>query len=361
MKMQLKRLGWNDSLAREFDERPERDLLPARVVREHRRIYDVWCEIGELGAEVSGRYMKEAAGRSDFPAVGDWVAIRPPPAEGRATIHRRLARRSRFLRKVAGTVSEAQVLAANVDAVFLVSGLDREFNLRRIERYVTLGIDCGASPVIVLNKADLCEDVDLRVRQVTGIAPDVPVLPASADLGTGVEALIEHLGPGRTGAFLGSSGVGKSTLINRLLGEERLETRAVREADNKGRHTTTHRELIPLPGERGLVIDTPGLREIQLWGVEEDLRGGFADLEELAGGCRFRDCRHGGEPGCAVQQALGEGTLDVGRYESYLDQRRELAHLDRKVNERAGKAERDRWRRITISQRKARRFRERGA
>jgi ribosome biogenesis GTPase len=239
-----------------------------------------------------------------------------------------------------------------VDIAFLVTGLDGNFRLRRIERYVTLAEESGAEPVVVLSKADLADDVFLRIRQAEGAAPLCPVLAVSAVDGTGLAALAGWLGPGRTGAFLGSSGVGKSTLVNRLLGEERLATKEVRADDDRGRHTTTRRELIVLPGDCGVVIDTPGMREIQLRGDESSLAGSFAEVEAFAAGCRFRDCRHEDEPGCAVHRALADGDLDPDRYESYVEQRRELAYQERRRDDRLRRAEEDRWRRIAIWRRK---------
>ncbi|MFZ5981907.1 MAG: ribosome small subunit-dependent GTPase A [Candidatus Zixiibacteriota bacterium] len=332
--MKIEDLGWDIFFRSNFEKIRQEGLVPARVSLEHKNIYQVMSEAGEYLAEVSGRYRHETESRADFPAVGDWVAITPRPNEGRATIHRLLPRKSGFSRKAVlsggmpdtGGRTDEQVLAANIDTVFLVSGLDGDYNLRRMERYITVAWDSGAVPIIVLNKSDLCENLDEVVEEVEGVAIGVPVLALSAAVNTGMEQLAGHLTPGKTAAFLGSSGVGKSTIINRLLGEEKMKTSAVSEYDQRGRHTTTHRELILLPGG-GIVIDTPGMRELQLWTDDEGLSRTFPDVEALVEKCRFRDCTHGSEPGCAVKKALADGTLDAGRYQNYLKLQKELKHL----------------------------------
>ena len=353
--MQLRRIGWNHQHAELFSSQFEYPLQPARVAREDRGRFLVLSDLGEARAQVSGRLRHTS---TDRPAVGDWVAVRVSDQETRATIHGILPRKTVFARTAAGRTSETQVLAANIDVVFLVTDLDGDFNLRRLERYLTLAHQTGAEPVIVLNKMDLEGDLDLRVRQVEGIAMTEPIRAVSAKTGAGLDALKHHLGPGRTGAFLGSSGVGKSTLVNRLLKEERLVTREVRADDGRGRHTTTHRELFLLPGDDGIVIDTPGLREIQLTGV--DLGGSFPDVEDLARECHYRDCRHEGEPGCGVQRALEVGAFDPARFESYLEQRRELAYQERRRDQRARQEEEGRWRSIAMWHRKLKKHRPKG-
>lgn len=330
--MTLQELGWQSFFQEAFDDLAEADLFPARVTRQDRHHYVVLGEAGAYSATVSGKMREATRTRADFPAVGDWVAARPVPGEDVAVIHALLPRKSRFSRKVAGGTTEEQVVAANVDTVFLVSGLDHDFNLRRIERYVTLAWNSGATPVIVLNKADLCDDLDGRLVAVEAVAMGIDVLTVSAVSGEGLDALRVYLSPGATVAFLGSSGVGKSTLVNGLLGSARMKTHAVREDDSRGRHTTTFRELVPVPGG-GVVIDTPGMRELQLWADEESLQGAFADVEALAEGCRFRDCAHETEPGCAVREALESGELDPGRFQGYQKLKRELAYLARRKSE----------------------------
>jgi ribosome biogenesis GTPase len=326
----LRALGWDDAFAAAFAPYAER-CVPGRVTLEHQKIYRVSTADGEILARVRGRLRHLAERRDRFPAVGDWVAVQPGAgAADEGAIDALLPRRSRFSRKVAGETTEEQVVAANIDTVFLVSGLDHDFNLRRIERYLTTAWNGGARPVIVLNKADLVDDIGTVVREVETVASGAPILAVSSKRGEGVEGLLAFLGPGQTGAFLGSSGVGKSTLINRLRGDERQRTAEVRASDSRGRHTTTHRELLELPGG-GLLIDTPGMREVQLW--EGSLDDAFADIHALAAGCHFRDCRHTTEPRCAVAVAAGNGGLDPARLASFQQLQRELDAQARRQDE----------------------------
>ncbi len=332
--MDLKEFGWDEGFAAAFEPDAAAGFVPARVIKQQRDLSALIGSGGELEACVAGRFRHQARGLADFPAVGDWVAI-ANPGDGRAVIQAVLPRRSAFVRKVAGEVIEAQVAAANVDTVFLVSGLDGDFNLRRIERYLTTAWTSGASPVIVLNKSDLRDDLPDVIGAVGLVAPGVPVLALSA-LGAGsLETLRPYLVPRKTVALLGSSGVGKSTLVNRLLGEERLATAPVSDAEEgRGRHTTTTRELVRLPGGT-LLIDTPGMRELQLWADDDGLDRTFDEIDRLAAGCRFRDCRHEQEPGCAVRSAVEAGTLDARRLASYLKLRRELGFLEVKRDVKA--------------------------
>jgi len=327
-------LGWTEADAEHFAPHADRGLVAGRVILEHTHIYTVRTATAEILARIAGRLRHRAAGRRDYPAVGDWVAVDPAPAHGRATIHAVLPRRSAFSRKAAGGRTDEQVVAANIDTVFLVAGLDGDFNLRRLERYALLAGDSGADVVIVLNKADVCHDVAGAVAGAAAVAPSTMVAAVSARTRGGLDALTPHLRPGRTVAFLGSSGVGKSTIINALLGQALLPTREVRARDGRGQHASTSRQLVVLPGG-ALVIDTPGMRELQLWDVADGLSGTFGDLEALADGCRFRDCRHAGEPGCAVQAAVDEGRVPAGRLDSYRKLHEELAHLAEKQDERA--------------------------
>jgi len=326
--MHLATLGWDDYFSRQFENLERDGLVPARIVEQHKNGYIAYGEQGEWQAEVTGKFLHVLAGLVGFPAVGDWVGLQPVPNEDRALIHALLRRRTQFVRKVAGSGIEEQIVAANVDVVFLVTGLDGNFNLRRIERYLTEAWSSGAQPVVVLNKADLCDEVSARVRAVESVAPGAPVHAVSAARNEGVDVVRSYLGLGRTIAFLGSSGVGKSTLINRLLGEDRQEVQSVSSAVGKGRHTTTSRSLLVHP-DGGMIIDTPGMRELQLWASEDDVEQSFTDIELLADRCRFTDCTHMAEPGCAVLAAVDDGSLDEERYRSYMKLQREVQRLQR--------------------------------
>ena len=347
----LTTLGWDETRAEQFEPHALAGLLPGRVAVQHRGAYDVLTKLGELRCDVAGRLYDESASPADLPAVGDWVAVAARPGEQSGTVQAVLPRRTKFSRKTAWQAAEEQVLASNVDVVLIVTSLNEDLNLRRLERYLTLAWESGARPVFVLTKSDLAEDVEEAVREVESIAFGVPVVPLSSVTGEGLDALRAQLGPGVTAALLGSSGVGKSTLVNTLAGEGRLATREIRD-DGRGRHTTTRRELIQLP-DGSLVIDTPGMREIQLWVADEGLEEAFEDVTELFAHCRFSDCSHDSEPGCAVKEALADGTLSAERWESYLKLQREIAHLERRLDKRAASEERKRWKAMSVFARNA--------
>jgi ribosome biogenesis GTPase len=329
---ELAALGWSPSRAEEFVPHAAAGCVPARVAAQHRGGYVVYGEGGDRPAEVAGQLRHASLGPADLPAVGDWVAVRDAEDAAAATIHSVLPRQTAFSRKAAGEGVE-QVVAANVDVVFLVGAFGADLNVRRLERYIAAGWESGADPVIVLNKSDLADDLAGATAEVEAIAFGVPVHAVSAAGGTGLDGLARHLEGNRTGALLGSSGVGKSSLVNRLLGSERQDVADLR-ADGRGRHTTTYRELIPLPGG-GLVLDTPGMRELGLWDAGDGVDQTFADVAALAADCRFSDCAHEGEPGCAVLAAVEDGRLPAERLESYRKLLRELQHLEVKGDPRA--------------------------
>jgi ribosome biogenesis GTPase len=325
--MDLKTLGWNDFFEDAFRSYRESGFSAGRVAIEHKSRYVVYAQPGELSAEVTGKLLYVANSAADLPKVGDWVVISIFDGDDGAIIHEVLPRRTKFSRQAAGKRSGEQVLAANIDVIFIVQGLDHNFNLRRLERYLVMVYESKAQPVIILNKADLCEDVEMKVNAVKSIAGAAEIFAVSAETGAGVEALQNFLGEGKTAAFVGSSGVGKSTLINRLSGREIQKTAAVRESDSRGRHTTSRRELFLLP-QGGLLIDTPGMRELQLWSAGEGFGETFADIETLAEQCHFADCTHTQEIKCAVQAALENGSLAQERYQSYRKLQKELAYLE---------------------------------
>jgi len=351
----LEWLGWDDRWSALWQSAGPDGTSPARVTAVHREMYVIATTEGEGTAELAGRFRHQARGPADLPAVGDWVAVRMPDGDGRAVVQAVLPRRSRIARKVAGANTTEQVVAANVDVVAIVAGLDHDYNPRRLERTLVLVWDGGAQPLVVLNKADLRAPAerDALVAETAAVAPGVAVIALSAATGEGVEALDASLRPGRTIALIGSSGAGKSTLVNRLLGSERQRTAAVRDGDSRGRHTTTHRELIPLPGG-ALLVDTPGLRELQLWAAPEAVEGTFADVEALAASCRFGNCRHEEEPGCAVLAAVAAGTLPAERLTSFHNLQRELRHLALRQDALGRLEEKQRWRAIHKAARKNR-------
>jgi ribosome biogenesis GTPase / thiamine phosphate phosphatase len=348
----LASLGWEARWAAAFSAALEASggraadpVVPARVVAEHRERYVIGSAHGEHSAVLAGRARHAVEVREDLPAVGDWVGTSPPSGDGTSVVRFVVPRRSAFIRKTAGDATSAQVVAANVDVALIATALAGDLSARRLERYLTLAWESGAMPVVVLTKSDLGDDVESSVAAASLAAPGAEVIAVSAVSGDGIDALAAQLLPGRTAVLLGSSGVGKSTLVNRLLGVERQRTAVVGD-DGRGHHTTTHRELVRL-ANGALLVDTPGMRELQLWSADEGLDSAFADVEELAARCRFGDCEHGTEPDCAVLDAVHRGVLPVDRLASWQRLRRELAYLARKQDERATAEARGRIKSLT--------------
>ena len=324
--MNLIDLGWNQDFADKLARLEIKEGFKiARVAVEYKGIYKLYTEGGEVLAEITGKMRYN----NQFPAVGDWVVIDLLDNGERAIIHKILPRKSKFSRKVAGGDIKEQVVAANIDTVFIVTSLNQDFNLRRLERYLTLAWNSGARPVIILSKADLMEKPESKEAEVGTVAPGVPVHIVSSVTGRGLAELKQYLNRGKTTALLGSSGVGKSTIINQLMGSNKMEVKEIRVSDGRGRHTTTHRELILLEGG-GVVIDNPGMREIQLWDDSEGFDESFDDIKALADNCKFNDCQHETEPGCAVKEAIAAGELTEKRLESYRKLKRELLYMERK-------------------------------
>ena len=347
--------GWSQALQEQFSPYQATGLLPARVILQQRGLYGLATAAGEVRSQISGKLAREAPA-GGYPAAGDWVAF-SPGGDGDATIHHVLDRRTAFVRKASGPGGGMQVVAANVDVAFLVASLNADLNPRRLERYLAAAWQSGAAPVVLLTKADLCQDVPGAVRDVEAFAGGAPVLALCSIRGEGLDAVLGHLQPGRTAVMVGSSGAGKSTLANALLGEEHMVTREIREADARGRHTTSHRELILLPGG-GLLLDTPGMRELGLWDSEEGLAATFEDIEAIAALCRFGDCGHTNEPGCAVRAALEAGELDEGRWLGFQKLQRELTFLQSKEDPALRAAKRREWVQITKANRA--RYKQRG-
>ena len=322
----LRELGWTPELEEAFKPHALRGLIPGRIIAEHRMACDLVCARGEFTAEVSGNFRKAAGSKAGFPAVGDWAAVAFDPAARRQTIQALLPRRTRLSRKDPGGESE-QVIAANIDTVFIVIGLDATYNLQRVERYLAAVRAGGAEAIVLLNKADLAEDAAAKVEEINSLGFGSAALALDSVHLKGYEALAAHLGPARTIVFAGSSGAGKSTIINNLLGRSAQRTAAVREADSKGRHTTTGRRMFVLPGSGALLIDTPGMRGLELWAGERTVDETFEDIQALAAQCRFDNCSHSNEPGCAVRAALDSGELGRAHYANYLKIREEASLL----------------------------------
>jgi ribosome biogenesis GTPase / thiamine phosphate phosphatase len=335
------RWGWNDYLDAVWKDADLGGSVPARVIAQSRGVWRVAGDFGECPAEAAGKLRLAAEKGADWPAVGDWVVVELRDQGSAAQIQEVLPRRSQFVRKMAGKKIVEQVIAANVDIALLVSALDGDFNPRRVERYLTQCWESGAKPVIVLNKADVCEAPQEKVEEMERAAMGVSICVVSATTGQGFDELEKYLARGQTIVLLGSSGVGKSTIVNRLLGHGIQEVQEVRESDSRGRHTTTSREIFALKSG-ALLMDTPGLRELQLWDADEGISKAFSDIETLAVRCRFGNCRHDGEPGCGIQAAIDAGELDFRRLENWRKLQRELAFLKRKVDPAASQNEKQR-------------------
>ena len=355
--MNLRELGWNDFFEAEWNSQERVGEVAARVRSQHREMWDVAGEFCEGRAEASGKLRLKAEHEQLWPVVGDWVAASGDASNG-LMIRDVLPRRTQISRKMAGRRVAPQVLAANVDTIFVLMGLDGDFNARRVERYVAQGWETGARMAVLLTKTDLCESAQRRVEEVQGIAPGTEVFSISALTGAGLTSIEPYLREAQTVVLLGSSGVGKSTLVNRLLSSQQQATAAVRDGDSRGRHTTTARELFFL-ASGAMIIDTPGLRELQLWDAGEGVAGAFGDIEALAQRCLFRDCRHSGEPGCAVKVAIEKGELEAARLENHQKLLREQDFLERKMDKGAAAAVKERWKTMHRAAREEYRRRER--
>ncbi len=332
--MKLETYGWNETYQKCLQDFEGKGFIPARVLVEHRGHFSLITQEGEITGIIAGKLYYEMS-KEALPAVGDWVLISPIKGEKKGVIHHILPRKSQFVRKMAGATIEGQVVAANFDYVFIVTALNNNFNVKRLERYLTVAWDSGAEPIIVLSKADLCQDIEDKVAEVEAVALGVNVYAISSLEGIGVADIEQYCMDGKTAVVLGSSGVGKSTLINTLCREEILKVNAAREDDDRGRHTTTHRQLVFIQNG-GMVIDTPGMRELGLWhdNDEHGVQDVFSEIEALATQCRFGNCTHSGEPGCAVLRAIENGELSSERLDSLQKLEKELAYIERKKNDR---------------------------
>ena len=336
----IEQYGWSDLLAAAFAPHARAGHTPGRVVLQQRDGYLVVTNEGELRAKAAGRLLHEAR-ELGHPAVGDWVALSQNPQERTATIHAILPRSTAFVRRAAHSTRGLQIIAANIDVAFIVTSMNADLNARRIQRYLAAAWQSGARPVVVLTKSDLSDDPQAQTAEIAALETGCPVLAVSVREGVGLDVLLAQVGPGETCVLIGSSGVGKSTLVNAFLSEDRMATQAIREADDQGRHTTSHRELILLPGG-GMIVDTPGIREVGLIDAEEGVSAVFDDIERLPQDCKFSDCGHDNEPGCAVRAALESGALDPDRWAHFQKLKLELAAADEKADRAAKDVERRR-------------------
>lgn len=344
--MDLKDLGWNDFFENHSENYQDNNFLVGRICSEYRNSYKVFSKIGELTANISGKFRNICKNLQDYPAIGDWVIFDLIENENKAIIQSILPRKSKFSRKVAGNNTQEQIVAANIDTAFIVCALNYDFNLRRIERYLSLVWQSGANPIIILTKIDLCDDLANKLAQINSIAFGVDIHLINNITNDGIKDLHTYCKQGNTIVLLGSSGVGKTSLINNLLGENKLLIQKLRKKIDKGKHTTTHRQMFFL-AQGGLIIDTPGMRELQLWNAQEGVSSYFDDIETIAKGCRFKNCKHQNEPDCAVKKALENGNLDIKRLENYAKIQKELAYLSRKQNQYEAQLDKEKWKKIS--------------
>jgi ribosome biogenesis GTPase len=349
--MSLEDWGWDERWAEAFAAAAGREMLPARVILEQRSLFGVATAEGERSARVLGGLRHKTADPADLPAVGDWIGVERVPGEKTMLVRRVLKRRTKLSRKAAGEALEEQVIAANLDAVFVITALNRDFNARRLERFLAVCRESGAAPVILLNKLDACPDPAPYLAEAAAVSSGAPVVALSAATGAGTDALGEWIKPGHTIGFVGSSGVGKSTLVNRLLGTQAIRTFATRASDERGRHTTTHRQMFVLPGG-GVLLDTPGMREMQFWEADQGLAQAFDEIDALAAACRFRNCGHDSEPGCAVKAGVEAGTVTQQRLESWRKLKRELKERTARLDPAKTAAEKRRVRAVNKASKK---------
>ena len=341
----LEKYGWEEFFRKDFEQYSKNNYTAGRVAIENKSNFNLYTVHGELTGEISGRFHYNAKATSDYPAVGDWVVIRIIPGESKAIIEHVLRRKNKFSRKAAGDTTDEQIIAANADLIFIVTSLNQDINLRRIERYLTLASENNAVPVLILSKSDVCENEEEKISEVSSIAAGIDIHSISAKENIGIEELKKYFSDNRTVAVVGSSGVGKSTLINCLTGSDEMEVSEIGLYKDKGRHTTSHRELLLIEGG-GLIIDTPGMREIQLWEGNEGMGETFADVEEISVMCRFTDCRHDTEPGCAIKKAIEEGILTEERFNNYVKLQKEVRYFEIKQDKRAQIEEKKKWKKL---------------